>query len=65
MVKVFLALDVELAVGASLQLESDDDLAVLTNVITDDRQVGSKGLDGFDETVWNWCIGRGIREGDT
>lgn len=50
-IEVLLALDVELAVGTTLQLERDEDARVLGNDVADDGQVRAQRLDRLDETV--------------
>lgn len=50
-IEVLLALDVELAVGATLKLESNDDAGVLGDDVSDHGEVGSQCLDRFDEAV--------------
>lgn len=50
-IEVLLTLDVELAVGTTLELESDHDSGILGDDVSNDGEVGSQCLDRFDEAV--------------
>lgn len=50
-VKVVLALDVEFAIGTTLELECDNDARIFANHVSDDREIRSQRLHCFDKAV--------------